>query len=1347
MRIQNIAYFVLATLLTRVSFAQTIKVLSEGANSISIQVTPDFLGTDTVKGDGGPYLNFLFRDAIPEANSHGSYLKEFIPVMVGVFSNQIHVQVVQTDYQTRSMMRPVRSPQMISVKSPTSASEFVSYDGPFEQRMHLVSRVRVYPFLYDSLSGSYRILRRVVFQITSSGSGVTKHAVGTDLLLSESLVNYSQVQNAVVSGGVRLVKGLNRIEKTQTSSVLAQGPWYSIGISQSGIYKLTYQNLKDAKIPVDTIHLNTVRIFNNGGTVLPEDPNASRLSDPTENAIYVYNGNTDGTDKFESGDYILFYGKSPREWAYDPSEKTYHHYLNYYTETNYYFMTYGGQTRTDNMQTVSSIHSSSPYIPSDFTSLIAADSEINNLQGSGKDWYGKELQPPSSNNLNSNEDIYVNKLYGLDSTKSIIYRARFASRSDASNHFDVYENATGALLGQVYCDTVDYDSDVGAYADSARTPDYPGTGYFNYRDDMSSLKIVYYSDSPNALGYVDWIEILYQRLFKAFNDVLNFYAPDTGAAVYYSISGFSSNNVRVFDVTIFDSVYLVQPDSVQNGTASFAIQATSGTTRQFFAVGDNGYLKVSSISPIQNSDLRSQPPEADIIIVAPPDFVSQASQLAEFKQSFDGKATSVVKTTDIYNEFSCGIPDPTAIRDYLNYAYNYELNSYGKLPSYVILFGAGSYDYKDKVSSMPEYVPAYESDESLDQVDSYSTDDYFVDFGGSLVFSPVYMSLGRLPVRTQQDASTVVSKIEQYEQNPNYGSWRNLVTFVGDDHESNKIDSTTTDFMYDSEGLANNLSCTPPDLDRSKIYLGAYPTVVSTQGIRKPDAAADLVNQINQGTLVMNFIGHGAPNVWSYTHVFDNAITIPELTNLTKLTLFVTATCDFGRDDNPLPSSQSGAELLLLSPQGGAIGVLSSTRVTYEGDNSTLNSWFFQRLFARDSLHNASRIGDAFFALKTIPAIYGDPNDIKYNYIGDPTVRLALPKYQATVDSLNGKSLKNQTQQIKALESIDVKGTVYHPDMTIWNDFNGTALLTIYDSDKNIYIPQEGFTYVSQGSILFRGEISVKNGMFEAMAVIPKDISYSDTTGKIELYFQASGSDGSGYTRNITVGGTDTNVVNDHVAPGIKIYFDSRNFENGDVVSQNPTLIVDLQSDNGINLSESGVGHNLQATFDGQQSIDLGPYYVANVNSYQDGTVNFPVTMSLASGEHSVTVSAFDVFDNSSNASATFDIESSQQLSLSDVYNYPDPFTSSTAFTFRRTAVGGAGEPVNVKIKIFTLSGRLIKTILSYGQTETFVKIDWDGLDADGSRLANGVYLYKVIVSTIDGSQTSEAIGKMAVVR
>ncbi len=1306
-----------------VLYGQDVQVPSQSGNSVTISVTPDSLGADTIKVGGRSYLDLSFKGGVPEYNTTGNFVRQFIPVLVGVFSNQIQVQVLQTDYKTVYMMQPMRSPRMPGVLNPKTVSEFLSYDGPYHNRRHLVSRIRVYPFLYDSLSGTYRMLEKVVFQVTSVGSGVTSESVGTDPLLSDVLVNYSQVKDAVV----REPSGLR---KATSSSVLAQGPWYKIAVSQSGIYKLTYSDLKNANVPVGSIDLSTIKLYNNGGTELPEDPNAPRPNDLMENAIYVYDAN--GNNKLDNGDYVLFYGKAPREWAYNPVSKTFSHYIDHYTDsTSYYFLTYGGQAGK-RMTVEQSARSSSYYRPHSFTSGIFRDDGLYNLLGSGKEWYGTELQLPTSTSPTANMVGYLNKLYGLDTTQSITYRLRAISRSDQYNYFQVFENATGTQLGTIVGGTINYSDEEGYYAYPQDPRIFTGTG--NLPNQNSVLKVIYNSSSSSASAWIDWYEILYKRLFQSVGDVLDFYAPDTNAVTYYSVHGFSSDSVNIFDVTDFANAVIVRPDSVSNGTVSFGVQAASGMRKQYFAVGENGYLKVGNIIPVQNSDLHGQVAGADLIIVTSPDFLDQANELANFKQTFDGLKTMVVTTTAIYNEFGCGIADPTAIRDFLKYAYD----NFQTAPAYVILFGAGTYDYENKVSDIPEFVPPFESDESLSQIGTYSTDDYFVQFSAPLMQAPVSMAIGRLPARSTDDATAIVSKIINYESKPDYGSWRNLITYIGDQ-------GITTGGGNDGDlhtNYADDLArfFTPPEFDERKIYLVLYPVVISTEGRREPQASAAIVNQVNQGTLVINFVGHGAPTLWSYTHVFESSVTVPQLTNADRLSLFVAATCDFARDDDP--QQQSGAELLVNSSKGGAIGVISSTRVVYASDNATLNQDLFGYLFARDSLRNPTRIGKAFFETKQIRFSL---NDIKYQYIGDPTVRLGMPKYKASIDSLNGVSLAHMTA-IRALDKLDIKGTVYHPDSTPWSNLSSSGVLTVYDSDQPVYVPEWGATYMFQGSILFRGQVSIDGGKFEANTVIPSDISYSNQTGKIELYFQAEGADGSGFTRNITVGGTDTNVTNNHIGPQVSIYFDSRNFRDGDIVSQSPTLIVDLHAVNGMNLSDEAVGHSLQATFDGTQSVDLSPYYLGNLNSYQDGTVTYPVTTSLSYGTHSVTVQAFDVFNNPGKSTATFDVESSGRLSIEDVYNYPDPFSNGTSFTFQRTDVGN-GEPVNVTIKVFTLSGRLIKTIKDYGTTGTFVRVDWNGLDEDGDRLANGVYLYKVIATTLDGAYTSEAVGRMAVVR
>ncbi|OYV87452.1 MAG: hypothetical protein B7Z63_02350, partial [Ignavibacteriae bacterium 37-53-5] len=783
-----------------------------------------------------------------------------------------------------------------------------------------------------------------------------------------------------------------------------------MSVYQSGIYKLTYAELKAAGAPIDSVALSTIRIFNNGGTELPEDPNAARPNDLTENATYVYDAS--GTGKFGPNDYILFYGRGTKGWNYDPVAKTFSHYINNYSDTNYYFMTWGGQ-QGKRMAVVPSVHSATYYRPQTFTSGVFQDSSMFNLLGSGQDWYGPELQPPNSS-IDNSTYMWQNKLYGLDTADSITYRVKLLSRSNYGtyNYFTISENATGTQLGTVQGGTVDMtsaNSDIYNYAAPLPPQTYQGTG--NLPDDRSILKITYSASSTSSIAYIDWMELLYHRYFQSVGDVLNFYAPDSSVSTRYSIGGFSSNNVNVFDVSDFSNVGLIQPDSVSNGTVYFGTQAVSGSRKQFYAVGEKGYLSVSNISSVANSDLHGQLTSADLIIVTAPQFKTEALDLANWKQSNDGLNTTVVTTSSIYNEFDCGIPDPTAIRDYLKYAYTYNPVT----PSYVILFGAGSYDYKGIVANDTEFVPPYESKESLYQVNTYATDDYFVQFSGPLMQTPISIVIGRLPARTEEDAKTLVSKIEEYEKSPDYGSWRNLITFVGDQGITTQGGDDGSLHTDAADLLAQTY--TPNSFDKRKIYLVLYPVVNTTQGRRIPEAAADIVNQVNQGTLVINFVGHGAPNVWSYTHVFENAVTIPQLTNKNRLSVFVAATCDFSRDDDP--TQQSGGELLVNSPQCGGIGVVSATRVVIDVNNVILNKDLYSNLFVRDAEDNAIPMGEALFLAKQ--SDYSDPTYIKYNYLGDPTVRLGMPKYRASLDSLNGKSLL-QLSYIRALDKVDIKG-------------------------------------------------------------------------------------------------------------------------------------------------------------------------------------------------------------------------------------------------------------------------------------------------------------------------------------
>jgi hypothetical protein len=455
----------------------------------------------------------------------------------------------------------------------------------------------------------------------------------------------------------------------------------------------------------------------------------------------------------------------------------------------------------------------------------------------------------------------------------------------------------------------------------------------------------------------------------------------------------------------------------------------------------------------------------------------------------------------------------------------------------------------------------------------------------------------------------------------------------------------------------------------------------------------------------------------------------------------VAATCDFGYWDQP--GYQSSAEQMLLMNNAGCIAVFTSARLAISLDNHMLDEQLFKDLLTqpRDSNYLPITLGQAVFYTKRS---FFDINSMKYELFGDPTIRLQMPQYYATIDTINGQSpAPSSLVQIKALSTTKVSGEIRKPDNSFWSDFNGDGILTMFDSKRTYdLVNLANYPIILPGGIIFRGSISVTNGKFSTSFTVPKDISYENQNGKVVLYFSNSNYDGLGYTTNIIVGGTDTTAKNNGHGPDIKIYFDDTTTTNPRLVNPSSTLIVKLLDSNGLNTTGTGIGHKLEGILNGDNNnpIDFTNYFTSDVNSGgKSGVISYKFN-GLDPGNYSLKVVAWDVFNNSSSATVNFDVISSNGLVLEDIYNYPDPFASNTTFTFQQNLAA----PINVKIKVYTVAGRLIREIERFGISNKFVKVDWDGRDQNGDLLANGTYLYKVIVHSVDGQYSQSALGKLA---
>jgi len=452
-----------------------------------------------------------------------------------------------------------------------------------------------------------------------------------------------------------------------------------------------------------------------------------------------------------------------------------------------------------------------------------------------------------------------------------------------------------------------------------------------------------------------------------------------------------------------------------------------------------------------------------------------------------------------------------------------------------------------------------------------------------------------------------------------------------------------------------------------------------------------------------------------------------------KQALWVAATCTFGKYD--MVDRQSFAEHLVLAPRRGAIAVLATAREVYGNLNARLNQVYYDFLFEHEN-HLSARLGAAMMWARAQTG--QTENDEKFHVLGDPSLRLAIPRYSATITSITPDT-------IKALAVMTVQGKITR-DGADWPGFNGTARLEALDAERDVRYQSPGqFTiaYALPGNSLFRGEVPVKDGAFTAQFFVPKDITYGGQTGRLNVYFWNDQTDGNGYRRQLPVGGTAGSFV-DRAGPRVDIGFaGAEDFRSGGIVGVNPVLrAVIHDSLSGVNITGE-IGHKITLSLDGRNDdkIDLTDLFNYDAGSYTSGTIRYPLT-NLAEGRHSVEIKAWDNLNNSSAATVEFTIQPQDRLILSEVLNYPNPLRRATTFTF------GLNLAAEIRIKVFTLSGRLIRSLEEFNASRGFNMVEWDGRDADGDELANGVYLYKIIAAApSDASLRAEEIGKLVVQR
>jgi hypothetical protein len=786
---------------------------------------------------------------------------------------------------------------------------------------------------------------------------------------------------------------------------------------------------------------------------------------------------------------------------------------------------------------------------------------------------------------------------------------------------------------------------------------------------------------------------------------------------------------------------------------------TMPTARPLPSLTSGSFSSPQFVYRITNQDLHADGP-ADMVIVIPTSqkLLSQAQRLKQHHEERDSLRVRIVPADELFNEFSSGTPDANAYRRYLKMLYD-RAESDADMPCYLLLFGDGTWDNRMLSVNWQRFSPddfllCYESENSFSATDSYVSDDYFcmLDDGEGASLARMDMTdvgVGRLTARTEAEAKIMVDKIVDYATNSHAGDWQNTICFMGDDGNNNI-------HMREAEAAATQTASLHPHFNIKRIYWDAYQRTVSSTGNSYPDVERLVKKQMQDGALIMDYCGHGV----AYQISHEKVLRINDFATATslRLPLWVTASCDIMPFDT---HEDNIGETAMLNTRGGAVAFFGTTRTVYTGDNQNMNCSFMKYVLGstdgrRNTLGDAVRLSKN--DVRSISTNTGDSrselhivNKLHYTLLGDPALTLAAPTMEVIIDSINGKPIDNSELTVLSTgQKVRVAGHISNSE-----DFNGTVALTVKDAETTVTCrlnntggegAQTAYTFNDRPTTVFSGQDSLHSGHFAMTFVLPQDISYSNATGLMTAYALSSdrqtAAHGSTSAFNMKSGEA---TENDGIGPSIYCYLNTENFMNGGNVNSTPYFFAQLTDKDGINASESGIGHYMQLTVDSDPNLtfDLNEHFTYEFGDYRSGTVGYTLP-ELAEGQHKLTFRAWDVLNNSTVAQLQFNVVKGLTPECFSVECTKNPARTSTTFVINHDRTGSE---MSVELEVFDASGRMLWKKAETGvPTDNTYTLDWDLTTSSGSRLQTGVYLYRVLIST-DGSKKASKAQKLIILK
>ncbi len=1177
-----------------------------------------------------------------------------------------------------------------------------------------VARVAIPTAKYSISKHELSVLKSMTLRINFTNSGsVFEAGYGNsgkiyNRIFRNIIANYSEAQSWFQPRSARPMVGAS----VASSPFDSASTWIRIELVAEGIYKIGWLEFSSMGIDPLSIDPDQVRVFHGGDRELPID-NAISRPILTEIPIDILGGD-DG--QFDNGDLIVFYANSVDSWQYSDYHNRYHHYRNHYTDKNVYWLAIDGSFSS---------------LPNRFNQIDGSpggsyDISVDNFKCRYQkefDWIFWRTLPTSF--IRDYFDWY----WGFGKTFETSVQLTDLIPAGETNVYVRHRSGFPMLM-----------VNGGEFINSSAFNDSSSFRYssFNSEDFTSGLNQIKV-EAPTDF-YFDNIEVHYPRWLKAVDGNLRFSQPDTSGVIRYNMSDISGSFILLEITDPFSPAAIINAE-INGANLTFNNNADSGSHKEFY-ISTLTRLKspgnVSIYEPDNLRDISSPDNRADIILVTHDAFEDQALRLENLRTEEYGLTTRVAKISDIYNQFSWGLTDPVAIRDFLKFAYE---NWPEPAPTFVTLLGDGHYDYRKNLGGANQnFIPPYENSTVM-------SDEHFIYFGpygylDSDTNSVPDMMIGRIPAKSEQDAEEMIDKFVNYDSDPDLMPWRNKVVIVADDnlHPPNSIMETI--HTTQAEDLAN--SHVPGRFEVAKIYLVEYPL---RTGGEKPEAREALIGAFNSGALIVDWIGHGSPGLWADEHIFRRSQDIARLTNAKRLPLIYTASCSIGFFDGP--STESFAEELLRSNIRGGVAVISATREVYAGANAQLNAKVYDLLLGSDSVG----IGEALYTAKYLRHVQTSENDRSYILLGDPSQILQFPKFDV--------QFSTAPDSIVALSVESVAGDIIDNSGNSMSEFNGTAWVTVKDGtldrtvvlrDRNNNPINRSVSFKAPGTTIFIGPVDVINGHFTSQFFIPKDISYGSQGAKIYIYAENGSYDAAGVVDSILVSGSIPSIQ-DSIGPTISLSAGSRNFGAG--ITMTPTTFIlsgEIEDEHGVNITGQ-LGHAIVV------KIDNGEVYDADVTDsfrYNRGehTIGiFEISLeSLPLGDHEISVKAWDNFNNSTLITKKIEVVASTRLELSQVMNYPNPIRNSNDITTFQYCLNN-NFVERVKISVFTESGRKIKSFDLTSSQFTSMDcnyVDWNLKDADGDELSNGIYLYKISAEGINSEgrkMTADEVKKLVILR